>query len=164
MHERLYDRDTGLVRFGARDYDPSVGRWTAKDPIGFDGGDANLYGDVVGDPVNLVDPAGLQGLTKLFPALPPFAPVVPVVVGAVGAAIPAVMGICLAVSVLIPTDSPPRRPCPPCPDPPNSEIDRVPPSRHHPPCPGDHWHYYVYDQNPRTCQCFGPSRHFGGCL
>jgi RHS repeat-associated protein len=28
----IYDRDTGLVRFGARDYDPSVGRWTTKDP------------------------------------------------------------------------------------------------------------------------------------
>jgi RHS repeat-associated protein len=28
----LYDADTGLVRFGARDYDPAVGRWTAKDP------------------------------------------------------------------------------------------------------------------------------------
>ena len=29
----LYDRDTGLTRFGARDYDPNTGRWTAKDPI-----------------------------------------------------------------------------------------------------------------------------------
>jgi RHS repeat-associated protein len=34
----LTDAATGLVRFGARDYDPSVGRWTAKDPIGFAGG------------------------------------------------------------------------------------------------------------------------------
>ncbi|MBK6513494.1 MAG: RHS repeat-associated core domain-containing protein [Polyangiaceae bacterium] len=33
----LYDPDTGLVRFGARDYDAETGRWTAKDPIGFDG-------------------------------------------------------------------------------------------------------------------------------
>jgi RHS repeat-associated protein len=33
---------TGLVRFGARDYDPQTGRWTAKDPIGFAGGHANL--------------------------------------------------------------------------------------------------------------------------
>ncbi|MBK9610008.1 RHS repeat-associated core domain-containing protein [Candidatus Amarobacter glycogenicus] len=39
----LYDADTGLVRFGARDYDPQTGRWTAKDPIGFAGGDTNLY-------------------------------------------------------------------------------------------------------------------------
>jgi RHS repeat-associated protein len=54
----LYDPDTSLVRFGARDYDPTVGRWTAKDPIGFAGGDANLYGYVLSDPVNLVDPNG----------------------------------------------------------------------------------------------------------
>jgi len=54
----LYDPDTKLVRFGARDYDPEVGRWTAKDPIRFAGGDANLYGYVVGNPVNLVDPNG----------------------------------------------------------------------------------------------------------
>jgi len=55
----LYDRDTELLRFGARDYDPRVGRWTSKDPIGFLGGDTNLYGYVLQDPVNLVDPFGL---------------------------------------------------------------------------------------------------------
>jgi uncharacterized protein RhaS with RHS repeats len=48
------------VRFGARDYDPETGRWTAKDPIGFAGGDTNLYGYVANDPVNWVDPLGLQ--------------------------------------------------------------------------------------------------------
>ena len=53
------DRDTGLVLFGARDYDPELGRWIAKDPIGFAGGDANLYGYCLGDPVGLVDPSGL---------------------------------------------------------------------------------------------------------
>ncbi|MBT9098540.1 PASTA domain-containing protein [Methylovulum psychrotolerans] len=55
----LYDQHTKLVRFGARDYDAETGRWTAKDPIGFGGGDSNLYGYVVGDPVNLLDPTGL---------------------------------------------------------------------------------------------------------
>ncbi len=54
----FYDRDTGLVRFGARDYDPVTGRWTAKDPIRFEGGDTNLYGYVLADPVNLFDPEG----------------------------------------------------------------------------------------------------------
>jgi RHS repeat-associated protein len=54
----LHDRDTGLVRFGARDYDPETGRWTAKDPILFAGGDSNLYGYVLNDPVNFVDPYG----------------------------------------------------------------------------------------------------------
>jgi RHS repeat-associated protein len=54
----LYDPDTGLVRFGARDYDAQIGRWLAKDPIGFGGGQGNLYGYVANDPVNLVDPSG----------------------------------------------------------------------------------------------------------
>ncbi|MEO1268900.1 MAG: RHS repeat-associated core domain-containing protein [Myxococcota bacterium] len=39
----LFDAETGLVRFGARDYDSSIGRWLAKDPIGFTGGLSNLY-------------------------------------------------------------------------------------------------------------------------
>jgi len=56
----LYDPDTGLVRFGARDYDAETGRWTTKDPIRFSGGDTNLYGYVLSDPVNFVDPLGLE--------------------------------------------------------------------------------------------------------
>jgi RHS repeat-associated protein len=55
----LHDIDTGLVRFGARDLDPGIGRWTAKDPIDFAGGDINLYGYVQNNPVNFVDPYGL---------------------------------------------------------------------------------------------------------
>jgi RHS repeat-associated protein len=55
----LYDADTKLLRFGARDYDPEIGRWTNKDPILFDGGQSNLYVYVENDPVNYVDPSGL---------------------------------------------------------------------------------------------------------
>ncbi len=55
----LYDRDTGLVRFGARDYDPETGRWTAKDPILFQGGDSNLYGYVRNNLLQYTDPYGL---------------------------------------------------------------------------------------------------------
>lgn len=47
------------MRFGARDYDPEVGRWTAKDPILFAGGDTSLYGYVLSDPINFSDPTGL---------------------------------------------------------------------------------------------------------
>ena len=46
------------MRFGARDYDPETGRWTSKDPILFDGGDLNLYGYVLRDPINYMDPDG----------------------------------------------------------------------------------------------------------
>jgi len=55
----LYDKQTGLVRFGARDYDSATGRWTAKDPLQFRGGNANLYSYVLTDPINLIDPLGL---------------------------------------------------------------------------------------------------------
>ena len=48
-----------LVRFGARDYLPATGRWTAKDPVLFAGG-AHLYAYVGNDPVNDSDPEGLQ--------------------------------------------------------------------------------------------------------
>ena len=62
----LYDQDTKLVRFGARDYDAETGRWTAKDPIRFQGkdpiacssGDTNLYGYVLNNPINSSDPDG----------------------------------------------------------------------------------------------------------
>ncbi len=49
---------TGLVRFGARDYDPVTGRWLGKDPIRFSSGDFNLYRYVLADPMNGFDPDG----------------------------------------------------------------------------------------------------------
>ena len=58
----MKDQDTGLVRFGFRDYDPDTGRWTAKDPILFAGGDTDLYGYSLNDPVNRIDPEGTFGI------------------------------------------------------------------------------------------------------
>ncbi len=54
----LWDAATGLVRFGARDYDPGVGRWTCKDPAGLSAGGENLYLFAFGDPVGFTDPEG----------------------------------------------------------------------------------------------------------
>ncbi len=55
----LYDEQTDLIRFGARDYDAVVGRWMSKDPVRFDGEDTNLFGYCVSDPINYFDPEGL---------------------------------------------------------------------------------------------------------
>ena len=64
------DRDTGLIRFGARDYDPQTGRWTAKDPILFAGGDGNLYGYVLGDPLSFIDALGLYTRVSFYQGSP----------------------------------------------------------------------------------------------
>lgn len=48
-----------LVRAQAeRHYNSYLGRWTTKDPIRFDGKDTNLYGYVLQDPINHIDPPG----------------------------------------------------------------------------------------------------------
>ncbi|OQX06606.1 MAG: hypothetical protein BWK80_50500, partial [Desulfobacteraceae bacterium IS3] len=57
----LYDKDTKLVRFGYRE----TGRWTAKDPILFAGGDSDLYGYCLSDPVNFADPEGLASAAAI---------------------------------------------------------------------------------------------------
>ena len=74
----LLDEATGLTRFGARDYDPTTGRWTAKDPGGFSGG-ANLYAYAVNDPVNVSDVSG---------NIP-----IPIVTGLIGAGISAAVNV-----------------------------------------------------------------------
>ncbi|MEK6589678.1 MAG: lipid II-degrading bacteriocin, partial [Nitrospinota bacterium] len=55
---REYDRETGLYYYRARYYDPMVGRFINKDPIGFRGG-INLYSYVGNNPVLFIDPYGL---------------------------------------------------------------------------------------------------------
>jgi RHS repeat-associated protein len=61
----IYDRDTGLVRFGARDYDPEIGRWATRDAMLFAGGDGNLYRYSSADPLNRIDSAGYADLIIL---------------------------------------------------------------------------------------------------
>jgi RHS repeat-associated protein len=59
---REYDPDTGLYYYRARYYDSKAGRFITRDPIGFGGGDYNLYAYVGNNPVNLIDPWGLHSL------------------------------------------------------------------------------------------------------
>jgi RHS repeat-associated protein len=54
----LMDRETELVRFGARDYEPRAGRWTAKDPVGFASGSAGLYTYALNAPTYMFDANG----------------------------------------------------------------------------------------------------------
>ena len=54
----IYDRDTGLVRFGARYYENESGRWATKDFILFKGRDTNLYSYVANGPINNIDSSG----------------------------------------------------------------------------------------------------------
>ena len=48
-----------MVHFGARDYDPEIGRWTTTDPFLFLSGSTNLYAYAKNDPVNKYDASGL---------------------------------------------------------------------------------------------------------
>jgi len=63
---REHDRETGLRYYRARYYDGEVGRFISEDPIGFAGGDVNLYNYVGANSVNFVDPSGLDTWEGLF--------------------------------------------------------------------------------------------------
>jgi len=54
------DDGTGLYYYRARYYHPRLQRFIAEDPIGFSGGDVNIYGYVQNDPMNGIDPLGLE--------------------------------------------------------------------------------------------------------
>jgi len=55
---REYDSFTGLYFYRARWYDANLGRFISQDPIGFAGGDVNLFGYVRNNPIKFTDPMG----------------------------------------------------------------------------------------------------------
>ncbi len=63
----------GLYFFGARYYDPEIGRWLTPDPLGFIDG-LNGYAYVKNNPVNFVDPWGYQAFegapVSVLPVIP----------------------------------------------------------------------------------------------
>ena len=64
----MYDADTVTVRFGVRDYDPTLGRWMAKDPIRFVGDGPALYVYARNDPINHMDLTGRQSWLDVWDA------------------------------------------------------------------------------------------------
>jgi RHS repeat-associated protein len=58
---RERDEETGLNYYRARYFDAAVGRFISEDPIGFRAGDSDLYRYVGNNPINLIDPLGLDG-------------------------------------------------------------------------------------------------------
>jgi len=48
----------GLYFYRARYYHPVLSRFVSEDPIGFGGGDPNLYAYTAGSPTNFTDPSG----------------------------------------------------------------------------------------------------------
>ncbi|MBF0527423.1 MAG: hypothetical protein HQK56_20260, partial [Deltaproteobacteria bacterium] len=69
---QYFDVETGLCYNMARDYSPGLGRYIQSDPIGLGCSDVNLYVYVQNDPINLIDPDGLQAIP--LPLLPPLIP------------------------------------------------------------------------------------------
>ncbi|MBI4847383.1 MAG: hypothetical protein HY808_02220 [Nitrospirae bacterium] len=55
---KYYDEQTGLPYYGYRFYNPTIGKWMTRDPLGEVGG-INLSQFVGNNPVNFIDPRGL---------------------------------------------------------------------------------------------------------
>ena len=66
QHTGRENDGTGLYYYRARYYSAGLKRFISEDPIDFAGGDVNLYGYVLNDPVNLFDPFGLQSMTDTW--------------------------------------------------------------------------------------------------
>ena len=75
------------IDFQDRYFNPDTGRFLSEDPIGFYGGDANLYRYVINNPANLIDPKGEVVQLGLIA-------VAGIVGGAVGAVLGAVTSDC----------------------------------------------------------------------
>lgn len=57
--------EEGLIFFGLRFYDPSIGRWLTPDPAGFSDG-PNLYVYVLNSPINRLDLFGLTSESNFY--------------------------------------------------------------------------------------------------
>ena len=75
---------TSLYYYRARYYSPTLQRFIAEDPLGFLGGDSDLYAYVLDNPALFVDPLGLYCLSNAT---------INAIAGAVGGAVVAATGM-----------------------------------------------------------------------
>jgi RHS repeat-associated protein len=172
---REFDSESGLLHYRARYYDQTTGRFLQKDPIGFKGGDVNLYLYTHANPVNFVDPSGNFVFVPVIPAIPPLvgaAADAAVIVGGIigGAAIgdfildnifqqsrakrDPIQGV---QPVKVGRDCDGNcNPCPPAPAPWEQ------PGNAHGSTSGSHWHWIEWhqDKNDPDCTCY-PVRRSG---
>ena len=66
------DTVTGLNLAVEREENPGTGRWDSQDPLGFGGGEDNLYGYVANSPTDCEDTSGLDA--RALPAAPTMDP------------------------------------------------------------------------------------------
>lgn len=57
----------GYYYMRARHYYSGSGRFVSEDPLIFDGGDVNLFAYATGNPVNKIDPGGLDVIVVKYP-------------------------------------------------------------------------------------------------
>jgi RHS repeat-associated protein len=63
-----YDAETGYYYFGARYYDPSLGRFITPDPMGYVNG-LNQYAYALNNPLKFIDPLGLSAQNPIGGAI-----------------------------------------------------------------------------------------------
>jgi RHS repeat-associated protein len=156
-------------------YLPMAGRYLELDPIALGGGfnaeaRPDWYGYVEGSPLSNTDPDGRNTAAGALGGAVVCGPVCAALGAAIGTGV-VWLAACSATHTCpwdhpIPLNppkcepAPPDPPCEPCQGPlPPMRIDE---DHSHKACPGAHVHYFVWDQNPKTCACFPGPRY--ACL
>ncbi|MDR0521504.1 MAG: RHS repeat-associated core domain-containing protein [Planctomycetaceae bacterium] len=57
---QVLDAETGMMLYRMRYYNVSLGRWTSRDPIGYQAGDENLFRYCFNAPLDWIDSLGLD--------------------------------------------------------------------------------------------------------